>query len=135
MSRNRTLYFLLSIAIVCIGLLSRTETASLFITSHFGDYLYSILIFLIFGWIFKNVPTYKILIITLCFCYGIELLQLYQPAKNHWFNSLRNYKLTQLFLGNHFKWQDIVYYTFGGMSCYFLEQKFTFSNHKKSKQI
>ena len=123
MTRNRVIYFLFIVSTICIGLLSRTEIVALWLTSNFGDYLYSVLIFLIFGWIFKSTKPIKILIITLLFCYGIELLQLYQPKEYNWIRLIRDYKFSKLILGNNFSWNDILYYTFGSMTVYFLETR------------
>ncbi|AFM05402.1 Protein of unknown function (DUF2809) [Bernardetia litoralis DSM 6794] len=118
MIRNRKNYFLLIIITILIGLISRTDFISNFITDYFGDYLYAILFFLIFGFLFIKTKSYKLLIISLIFCYGIEFLQLYQAD---WINFIRNYKISRLILGNHFQWNDIISYTFGAMTAYILE--------------
>ena len=127
MTRNRKIYFLSIVVTITIGLVSRTEFISSFITDYFGDYLYAVLFFLIFGFLFIKVQPYKIFILTLLFCCGIEFLQLYQAD---WINFIRSYKASRLILGNNFQWNDIISYTFGAMTGYILEIQFYSKNHK-----
>ena len=122
MNRSRKIYFLLIILTTIIGLVSRTKTISNYVNNHFGDYLYAILFFLIFGFIFTKAKSYKLLIISLLFCYSIEFLQIYEAD---WINVIRSYKVSKLFLGNNFQWQDIIFYTFGTLTGYILEILFT----------
>ncbi len=130
MKRSRKVYFLLLLITIAVGLFSRTIFVSGFVTSYVGDYLYSILIFLIFGFIFTKTNPYKILIITLLFCCGIEFLQLYQPKSPNWLSFIRSYKISRLFLGNNFQLNDIVSYTFGAITGYVFEVLFYFKNYK-----
>jgi len=118
MQRNRKIYFLFIIITVVIGLFSRTDLISDWVNSHLGDYLYAVLFFLIFGFLFNKIKPYKIFIISLLFCCGIEFLQLYQAD---WINYIRSYKASRLILGNNFQWNDIISYIFGTLTCYILE--------------
>lgn len=127
MNRNRKVYLLLTLLTILIGLVSRTEFISHFITDYFGDFLYAVLFFLIFGFIFTKTNPYKILIISLLFCYGIEFLQLYQAD---WIDCIRNYEVSRLILGNNFQWFDIISYTFGAIISYILEILYYPKNHK-----
>ncbi|WP_338766904.1 DUF2809 domain-containing protein [Bernardetia sp. ABR2-2B] len=134
MQRNRKIYFLLIVLTITIGLVSRTEFISSFITEHFGDYLYAILFFLIFGFIFTKVQTYRMFLLTLLFCYGIEFFQLYQPKTANWISFIRSYEVSRLILGNNFQWNDIISYTVGVMTGYISETllypRFHSKNHK-----
>ena len=118
MKRNQKVYLLLIIITIIVGLFSRTDLLSNWINNYVGDYLYSILCFLIFGFILTKIKSYKILLLTLFFCYSIEFLQLYQAD---WINSIRSYKVSRLILGNNFQWYDIFSYTIGGMTGYIFE--------------
>lgn len=125
--RNRKVYFLFIIITILIGLFSRNTILSNWVINYVGDYLYAVLLFLIFGFIFTKTETYKILIISLLFCWSIEFLQLYQAD---WINFIRSYKASRLILGNNFQWNDIFSYTFGAMTGYILETLFYSKNHK-----
>jgi len=119
--RNRKIYFLFIVITILIGLFSRTELISGWVSSHLGDYLYAILFFLLFGFVFTKIKSYKIFISSLLFCCGIEFLQLYQAD---WISSIRSYKASRLILGNNFQWNDIISYIFGTVTGYILEVLF-----------
>lgn len=51
-----------------------------------------------------------VFLISLLFCYFIEVSQLYQAS---WINNLRNTTIGGLILGHGFLWSDILAYTFG----------------------
>lgn len=127
MRRHRKTYLVFILITILIGLISRSEIFSGWINSHLGDYLYALLFFLIFGFIFRKSKSYKILLISLIFCYAIEFLQLYQAD---WINFIRNYKVSRLILGNSFQWNDILSYTLGGTTGYILEILAYSKNHK-----
>ncbi len=129
--RNRKTYLLFIVLIIITGLVSRTEFVSTYIDASFGDYLYAILFFLIFGFVFTKLEPYKILILSLIFCYSIEFLQIYQPNEPNWISFIRSYKVSRLVLGNNFQWNDIINYTFGGMTGYFWENLFYFRNRRE----
>jgi hypothetical protein len=128
MQRNRKIYLLFIIITILIGLISRIDIISNFITNYLGDYLYAVLFFLIFGFLFTKAKSYKILIVSLLFCYGIEFLQLYQAD---WINFIRSYKVSRLFLGNNFQWNDIISYSLGALTCYVLEILFYSESYSK----
>lgn len=127
MNRNRKLYIVFILLTIIIGLVSRNTILSNWIVDYTGDYLYAVLFFLIFGYIFTKTKSYKILIISLLFCYGIEFLQLYQAD---WINYIRSYKASRLILGNNFQWYDIISYTLGAITIYTLEFFYYPKNHK-----
>lgn len=121
MKRNRIHYAIFILTTILLGLFSRTQYIPDFIYPYFGDYLYAILFFLIFGFLFPYKKSFLILILSVVFCYGIEALQLYQAD---WINNIRNYKVGGLILGYGFLWSDMISYTLGGITAYFLERNY-----------
>ncbi|MEZ4826054.1 MAG: DUF2809 domain-containing protein [Bacteroidia bacterium] len=99
--------------------------------SYLGDVLYTVMYYFILAFLFPSMKPLKVAVISILFCYGIELTQLH---KGEWIVTLRSYKLGGLILGYGFRWSDLVCYAiggFGGMamekmcrkSVYFFEQK------------
>ncbi|MGK0390446.1 MAG: hypothetical protein ACI94Y_003199 [Maribacter sp.] len=121
MKRNRKIYSILIIFTIALGLLSRTSIIPTIIYPYLGDYLYTILWFFIIGFLFPEMKSFKVAIISIITSYTIELLQFYQAD---WINYIRSYKLGGLILGYSFLWSDIVSYTFGGMTGWILERLF-----------
>ena len=125
--RNRIVYIFLTLAVVCLGLLSRKMTAFLpdIINMYLGDALWASMIFLIAGTIFNKWSGKNIAIVSLAFCYAIELSQLYHEV---WIDKIRNTTLGGLVLGFGFLWSDLIAYAIGvglTFSIEFLLQKIT----------
>ncbi len=104
---------------IVLGLASRTSVIPVSIYPYIGDYLYALMFFFIIGFLFPNTNTLKVTVVSIGVCYAIELLQLHQSP---WINNIRNNKLGGLILGFGFLWSDIVSYTFGGITGFFLEK-------------
>ena len=119
MRRNRKIYLILIIITIFLGLLSRTDLIPELIYPYIGDFFYSLMFFIIIGFLFPNMKTLKTGLISTGICYSIELFQLYQ---SDWINSIRNYKLGGLILGFGFLWSDMISYTFGGFIGYIFEK-------------
>ena len=119
MRRNRKIYLILIIITIFLGLLSRTDLIPELIYPYIGDFFYSLMFFIIIGFLFPNMKTLKTVLISTGICYSIELFQLYQ---SDWINSIRNYKLGGLILGFGFLWSDMISYTFGGFIGYIFEK-------------
>ena len=119
--RNRGLYVLFIISTIILGLLSRTRITPKIIYPYLGDYLYAVMFFLIIGLFFPNKKSLSILIISLLCCFAIEAFQLYEA---NWIQNIRNHKIGALILGRGFLWSDIVSYTLGGITIYFIEKKY-----------
>lgn len=68
------------------------------------------MIFTGFGFLFPKIETRKLAFISLIFCYGIEISQLYHET---WIDSIRATTLGGLVLGYGFLWSDLVAYTIG----------------------
>ena len=49
-------------------------------------------------------------IVSLCYCYSIEISQLYQAR---WINHIRHTLIGSLILGEKFEWGDMLCYTIG----------------------
>ncbi|MED3026327.1 MULTISPECIES: ribosomal maturation YjgA family protein [Bacillus] len=123
--RNRLLYALFTIVIIILGLSSRKLAFALphLLNAYLGDALWALMIFTGFGFLFPKIDTKKVAFISLLFCYGIEVSQLYHAE---WIDSIRTTTLGGLVLGYGFLWSDLVAYTIGvgiGMFCEFMLQK------------
>ncbi|MFJ8414404.1 ribosomal maturation YjgA family protein [Bacillus paramycoides] len=120
--RNRILYAIFTIIVIVLGLSSRKFAYALpdILNAYLGDALWALMIFTGFGFLFPKIETKKIAIISLIFCYGIEISQLYHAE---WIDSIRATTLGGLVLGYGFLWSDLVAYTIGigvGMLCEFM---------------
>ncbi|MBE7122453.1 DUF2809 domain-containing protein [Bacillus cereus] len=123
--RNRLLYVMLTIVVIILGLSSRKFAFVLpdLLNDYLGDALWALMIFIGFGFLFPKIETKKLAFISLIFCYGIEISQLYHES---WIDSIRATTLGGLVLGYGFLWSDLVAYTIGvgvGMLCEFMLRK------------
>ncbi|TRX65678.1 DUF2809 domain-containing protein [Flammeovirga kamogawensis] len=105
--------------IILLGLYTRSKYLNTLIYSGIGDYLYALMIYFIAGFIFNKKGTGTILILSILICYLIEFQQLYQAD---WIVKLRANKLIALVLGRGFLWSDLVAYTIGTLTGFFLEK-------------
>ncbi|WP_142337667.1 DUF2809 domain-containing protein [Bacillus sp. AFS059628] len=110
--RNRLLYATFTIIVIILGLSSRKLAFALpaLLNDYLGDALWALMIFIGFGFLFSKIETKKLAFISLLFCYGIELSQLYHAE---WIDSIRATTLGGLVLGYGFLWNDLVAYTIG----------------------
>ncbi|WP_242213294.1 DUF2809 domain-containing protein [Bacillus cereus group sp. BfR-BA-01383] len=118
-NRNRSLYAVFTVVVIILGLSSRKFAFALpdLLNDYLGDALWALMIFTGFGFLFPKIETKKLAIISLIFCYGIEISQLYHAE---WIDSIRATTLGGLVLGYGFLWSDLVAYTIGvgvGMFC------------------
>ncbi|MGG0290592.1 DUF2809 domain-containing protein [Bacillus pacificus] len=123
--RNRLLYAMFTILVIILGLSSRKFAFALpaLLNDYLGDALWALMIFTGFGFLFSKIATKKLAFISLMFCYGIEVSQLYHAE---WIDSIRATTLGGLVLGYGFLWSDLVAYTIGvgvGMFCEFMLRK------------
>ncbi|PFF09983.1 hypothetical protein CN315_05420 [Bacillus cereus] len=123
--RNRLLYAMFTILVIILGLSSRKFAFALpaLLNDYLGDALWALMIFIGFGFLFPKIETKKLAFISLMFCYGIEVSQLYHAE---WIDSIRATILGGLVLGYGFLWSDLVAYTIGvgvGMFCEFMLRK------------
>ncbi|MFK4375683.1 hypothetical protein ABH948_001079 [Bacillus sp. RC218] len=110
--RNRLLYAVFTIVVIILGLSSRKFAFALpdLLNDYLGDALWALMIFTGFGFLFPKIETKKLAFISLIFCYGIEISQLYHAE---WIDSIRATTLGGLVLGYGFLWNDLVAYTIG----------------------
>ncbi|EJS54541.1 DUF2809 domain-containing protein [Bacillus cereus] len=123
--RNRLLYAVFTIVVIILGLSSRKFAFVLpdLLNEYLGDALWSLMIFTGFGFLFPKIETRKLAFISLIFCYGIEISQLYHAE---WIDSIRATTLGGLVLGYGFLWSDLVAYTIGvgvGLFCEYILRK------------
>ncbi|PES67757.1 hypothetical protein CN507_12360 [Bacillus cereus] len=123
--RNRLLYALFTIVVIILGLSSRKFAFALpdLLNEYLGDALWALMIFTGFGFLFPKIEMKKLAFISLIFCYGIEISQLYHAE---WIDSIRATTLGGLVLGYGFLWSDLVAYTIGvgvGLFCEYMLRK------------
>lgn len=114
--KTRFYYFLIFISIIFLGILSRKIS---FIPLWIGDFLYAVMIYFLVRIIIPLQKFSTIVICSLCFCYGIEFLQLYQAE---WIIELRKTLFGRYVLGQGFLWSDILAYTFGILIAFIIEK-------------
>ncbi|QWU45479.1 DUF2809 domain-containing protein [Bacillus sp. NP247] len=123
--RNRLLYAMFTIVVIILGLSSRKFAFALpdLLNDYLGDALWALMIFTGFGFLFPKIETKKLAFISLIFCYGIEISQLYHAS---WIDNIRATTIGGLVLGYGFLWSDLVAYTIGvgvGVLCEFILRK------------
>ena len=112
---NRLPYFIILIAIILLGILSRSNDI---IPPFFGDVLYAMMIYFGMRFLFIKPKQTQILLIALLFCFAIECFQLCQA---HWIVTIRKTTLGHYALGQGFLWSDLFYYTFGVIIAYLID--------------
>jgi len=110
--RNRVLYGIMIIIVIVLGLASRKMVNSLphFLNIYLGDALWALMIFIAFGFIFREMQTKVIALIGISFCYLIEVSQLYHA---NWIDNIRQTTFGALLLGAVFSWNDLLAYAIG----------------------
>lgn len=107
MKDARIRYFTLIICTIMLGLLSRhIKVIPLWI----GDVLWATMVYFMVGFLFPKPAGNKVIMISLAFCYMIEITQLYHAE---WIDSIRLTLPGKLILGSVFSWGDILSYTAG----------------------
>ena len=117
--KNVRLYYFISILLILIlGILSRKiSNIPLFI----GDVLYAVLIYFGLRLLFIHLKTHKTFLLSLLFCFGIEILQLVQID---WLIAIRKTTLGHYILGEGFLWSDLLCYVIGTLFAYWLDKLF-----------
>jgi hypothetical protein len=118
MKSNRLNYFILILFVIILGILSRKiSDIPLFI----GDVLYAVLIYFGLRFLFIHLKTHKTFLLSLLFCFSIEILQLVQID---WLIGLRKTTLGHYILGQGFLWLDLLCYIFGTLIAFVIDWKF-----------
>lgn len=120
MKRNRWIYAAFTILIIGLGLGSRAFSYVLpdTLNTYLGDSLWAAMIFTGCGFLFQKMKTMKTGLISLSFCFFIEITQLYHAE---WIDRIRDTSLGGLVLGYGFLWSDIEAYTIGIAACTVIE--------------
>jgi hypothetical protein len=110
--RNRPLYAVAVAVVIGMGLLWRSSLLPLsnFTAKYGGDALWALVVFLGFGFLFRGVSTLRIAVLSICFAWSIEFLQLYHAP---WIDSFRARQLGHLVLGSRFNSPDLLAYAIG----------------------
>lgn len=109
---KRIKYLIITFIVMVMGLLSRKfmfifpKTIAPFV----GDMLWATMIYFGFRFVFLRLKLKENLILSIIFCFGIEISQLYQT---NWLNDIRNTTLGGLVLGHGFLWMDLISYSIG----------------------
>lgn len=121
--RNRNIYILLFILVICLGLSSRKFSMYLpkFIADYSGDTLWAMMVYLGIAFVFNKLESKKVMILVLIFSYLIEFSQLYQGQL---INSIRNTTIGGLVLGHGFLFSDLICYLVGILLIFCLEKVF-----------
>lgn len=130
MYRNRMLYLLFTGLVIFSGLLARKIAYQLpgLLNLYLGDALWALMVFLITGFFLTRVPTLQIALMALCFCFLIEISQLYHAD---WIDAIRQTRLGALILGFGFLWSDLLAYTLGITAGCVFEKLFLQKNNRK----
>ncbi|AUZ25999.1 hypothetical protein C1T28_04780 [Bacillus subtilis] len=120
MKRNRWIYAAFTMLIIGLGLGSRAFSSVLpdTVNTYLGDSLWAAMIFTGCGFLFQKMKTMKTCLISLFFCYFIEISQLYHAE---WIDRIRDTSLGGLVLGYGCLWSDIEAYTIGIAACAAIE--------------
>jgi hypothetical protein len=115
LKNNRFSYFTIIVFVIIVGILSRNIDG---IPTFFGDTLYAIMVYFGMRLLLINNSFVKTIVLTLLFCFGIEFLQLYRAE---WILAIRRTPLGHYVLGQGFLWNDLLYYSFGIMIAFLMD--------------
>lgn len=118
MKSNRLNYFFLIVLVLILGILSRKISG---IPLFIGDILYAVLIYFGFRFLIMDSKKSTSLLLSLLFCFGIEILQLVQID---WLIAIRKTTLGHYILGEDFLWLDLLCYVMGTLMAYHLDKLF-----------
>lgn len=118
MKSNRLNYFILILLVLVLGILSRKISG---IPLFIGDILYAVLIYFGFRFLIIDSKKSTSLLLSLLFCFGIEILQLVQID---WLIAIRKNTLGHYILGEGFLWLDLLCYVMGTLMAYYLDKLF-----------
>ena len=117
MKSNRLNYIILILLVLILGILSRKILG---IPLFIGDVLYAVLIYFGLRFLFIHLKTHKTFLLSLLFCFGIEILQLVQID---WLIAIRKTTLGHYILGEGFLWSDLLCYIIGTLIAFIIDWK------------
>lgn len=118
MKSNRLNYFILILLVLILGILSRKISG---IPLFFGDILYAVLIYFGFRFLIIDSKKSTSLLLSLLFCFSIEILQLVQID---WLIAIRKTTLGHYILGEGFLWLDLICYIIGTLLAFLIDETF-----------
>jgi hypothetical protein len=118
MKSNRLNYFITILLVLILGILSRKITG---IPLFIGDVLYAVLIYFGFRFLIMDSKKSTSLLLSLLFCFDIEILQLVQID---WLLAIRKTTLGHYILGQGFLWLDLLCYVIGSFTAYYFDKLF-----------
>lgn len=131
-SENRPFlgYIIIIFIIIALGLPARTTTGllPLWYICYVADALWAMMLFFIFGLIFRKYSTLRIFAVSVLFTWSIELSQFYHAP---WIDYLRSIKIFALILGFDFLFSDLAAYTVGITAGTLIEKKLFQSNNQQ----
>lgn len=117
--KTNKIYLIVFICILGIEISIALFLKSGFIRHTFGDFLATILVFSFFK-TFSKMPSFKIAITTLIIAFCIEFAQYFQLLN---YLNLNQFKLLRIVFGTNFSIQDLMAYTLGVITIYFIDLK------------
>ena len=117
MKSNRLNYFITILLVLILGILSRKITG---IPLFIGDVLYAVLIYFGFRFLIMDSKKSTSLLLSLLFCFDIEILQLVQID---WLIAIRKTTLGHYILGEGFLWLDLLCYVIGTLIAFIIDWK------------
>lgn len=121
MKSRRTLYALITILVIALGLFVRAkqEWFPEVVNLYLGDALYAAMMFFVFSFLFPNKRGELRALYALVLCWCIEFLQLYTAP---WITALRATLPGRLILGQGFLWTDLLAYVIGVTVAYAVDR-------------
>ena len=107
MFKTRLKYAICVIVVIVVGLLSRKVAWA---PQWIGDLLWALMVYLMVRVLLIQSSIKQVAMISLIFCFAIEISQLYQAT---WINQIRQTLPGRLILGQSFLWSDLLAYTGG----------------------
>lgn len=117
LKNNRLYYFSALLITLILGILSRKITG---IPLFIGDVLYAVLIYFGFRFLIMDSKKATSLLLSLIFCFGIEIFQLVQID---WLIAIRKTTLGHYILGEGFLWLDMLCYVMGTLMAFLIDKK------------
>jgi hypothetical protein len=118
MKKLKIKYLISVISFITLGILSRKITG---IPLFIGDMLYAVLIYFGFRFLIIDSKKSTSLLLSLLFCFGIEILQLVQID---WLIAIRKTTLGHYILGQGFLWLDLFCYVIGSLVAFLIDWKY-----------
>ncbi len=120
--KKRLIYSILTLGIIGFALFIRKMWSFLpdFINIWIGDYLWAIMLYCATMVVFLHFDKKKTTIALIVFCWLIEASQLWHTP---WLDAFRSTTFGGLLLGHGFLWSDIIAYTAGVLSAYWIDKQ------------